>query len=367
MNWSFNERSIDTQDVERYEGKRYSLSLTQTIVDVSKVSNWLRYQALTGKSEADYQQAELILMYDLVDRYFTVLAGQDNLALSKQETATTEKHLEQVKRQFDKQIVKITDVYEMEAKLDSLLARQIEIETMLDIAKQSLIELTGAPVSYLAELRDDVQFKILSGDVQQVGEQAQINSPLIQAQNQEIQAADYDVISQNAKHLPVLDLQLQYYNTDNGFQNSLTPVVETKVVALNVTVPIFSGGSTHQRAKEANKQLRLSKQRKISIMRAIEKETRDAFLSANASVRRIKASTRSLKSAVKAREAMEKGFKYGMQSIGDVLISQAREYRAKKDLLVAKYTYIKNFIRFELASGTLSFQSLENINQWLKS
>jgi hypothetical protein len=48
--------------------------------------------------------------------------------------------------------------------------------------------------------------------------------------------------------------------------------------------------------------------RKISLLRSIEKETRDAFLSANASVRRIKAVTRAQKTAIKAREAMEKGF-----------------------------------------------------------
>lgn len=54
-----------------------------------------------------------------------------------------------------------------------------------------------------------------------------------------------------------------------------------------------------------------------------------------------------------------------MQSIGDVLISQAREFAANRDLLEAKYTYIKNRIRFECSLGTLSIASLEEINAWL--
>lgn len=256
----------------------------------------------------DFQQAHQILMYDVVERYFTVLAVQDNLQLVEQETATTERQLKQIQRQYEKNIVKITDVYELEAKLDILFADKIEVETKLDVAKQSLTELTGEPVNSLANLQNDIQFTKLPGDIKVVTEQAQINSPLIKAQEKEIKAADYDVISQQAKHLPVVDIQLQYYNTDNGYQNRQTPVIETKVASVNVSIPLFAGGATYQRAQEATKQLLISKQRKISLLRSIEKETRDAFLSANASVRRIKAVTRAQKTAIKAREAMEKGF-----------------------------------------------------------
>jgi outer membrane protein len=80
------------------------------------------------------------------------------------------------------------------------------------------------PVNSLANLQNDIQFTKLPGDIKAVTEQAQINSPLIKAQEKEIKAADYDVISQQAKHIPVVDIQLQYYNTNNGYQNRQTPM-----------------------------------------------------------------------------------------------------------------------------------------------
>lgn len=365
VNISYNDQHSGLTGADTYMGQRYSVNLTQSVIDVSKMYNWQRAQALTEKSEMDFQQAQQILMYDVVERYFTVLAMQDNLKLVEQEIVTTERQLKQIQRRYEKNIVKITDVYELEAKLDILFADKIDVETKLDVAKQSLTELTGQPVNSLANLQENVQFLKLEGEIKSVTEQAQINSPLIKAQNKEIKAADYDVISQYAKHLPVVDIQLQYYNTDNGYQNRQTPTIDTKVASVNVTIPLFAGGATYQRTQEATKQLMLSKQRKISLLRSIEKETRDAFLSANASVRRIKAATRAQKTAIKAREAMEKGFTYGMQSIGDVLISQAREFTSNRDLLEAKYTYIKNRIRFERSLGTLSLYSLEEINAWL--
>jgi len=365
VNISYNNQYTEAAGTDNYKGERYSVSLTQSVFDLAKVYTWQRAQALTEKSTMDFQQAHQVLMYDVVERYFTVLAMQDNLKLIEQETETTEKQLKQIQRQYEKQIVKVTDVYELEAKLDILFAESIEAETKLDVAKQSLTELTGRPVGKLAKLQTTVQFVPLLGDLKSVTEQAQINSPLIKAQEKEIIAADYDVISQHAKHLPVVDIQLQYYNTDNGYQNRQTPVIDTKVASVNVTIPLFAGGATYQRAQEASYQRALSKQRKVSILRGIEKETRDSFLSANASVRRIKAATRAQKTATKAREAMEKGFTYGVQSIGDVLISQAREFSANRDLLEAKYTYIKNRIRFERALGSLSTSSLAEINSWL--
>lgn len=368
VNVSYNNRDIEGQSGnvnDEYKGERYSVSLTQSLVDVAKIYNWKRYQSLTDKSDEDYEQAKQILMYEVVERYFTVLAEQDNQELIKQETSTTERQLKQLQRQYEKHIVKITDVYELEAKLDALIADNIEAEARIDVAKQGLMELTGAPFNKLAILRSNIEFSKLPGDIQVLVEQAQVNNPLIKAQNKEIQAADYDLTGQHAKHLPVVDLQLQYYNTDTGFQNNQAFPSKTKVAAINVTIPIFSGGATYQRAQEAGKQLAISKQRKISLRRSIEKETRDAFLNANASVRRIKAANKALQTSIKAREAMEKGFMYGMQSIGDVLISQAREFSANRDLLVSKYTYIKNRIRFQQASGTLSQESLQEINQWL--
>jgi outer membrane protein len=335
------------------------------LLDVSKVYHWKRYQSLTDKSYSELSQAEQALQYDVVDRYFAVLAERDNKDLIDREIIITKKQLKQVQHQFDKRMVKITDVYELEAKLDDLYAQQIESNTKLDNAKRSLKELTGKPATSLARLREDIQFLPLQGDIKTQVELAKRHNPLIKAQNEAIEAADYNLLSQHARHLPVVELQLQHYNTDTGYQNNQTPVIETKVAAININIPLFSGGSTYHGAREASKQLAIDKQRKISLLRAIEKETYDAYLSANASVRRIKAAEKAHKTAIKAREAMEKGFQYGMQSIGDVLVSQAREFSTHRDLLDAKYSYIKNRIRFEQVSGTLSLDTLEKINRWL--
>ncbi len=137
------------------------------------------------------------------------------------------------------------------------------------------------------------------------------------------------------------------------------------MAALNVNVPLFSGGTTSKATDEASTSLEINKQKRIALLRALIKDTRDSFLSTNASVNRIKAAQKALETSTKAREAMEKGFNYGMQTISDVLVSEEREFKAKRDILQAKYTYIKNRARFERVTGSLTETSLQSINQWL--
>jgi len=255
---------------------------------------------------------------------------------------------------------------EIEAKLNNLEADEIEAETLYIIAKESLTELTGERVETLAKLKKNIAFVSLEGDLEQWIKQAQETNPALQAKQKAISAASSDVAQQKSRHLPVVDAQLTYYFTNTGFQSTLAPETETQVAALNFSIPIFSGGVTQRRADEAAQRLEIAKQENIAKQREVVKQTRDSFLSTNASLRRIKAAKKALESSSKSKDAMEKGFKYGVQTISDVLISQAREFRAKKELLQANYTYIKSKVRFMRSVGAIDEDNLLEINNWLE-
>jgi outer membrane protein len=348
-----------------YKGKRYMVGLTQSVIDLPKFLNWQRYQKIVSHYELAYEEAQQVLMQNVVDKYFAVLEARDTLELVNQEIAVSQKQLEQVKKQFAKQMVKVTDVYELEAKLDLLFADAIDAKTKLDVAQQGVTELTGQSPGKLAGLRPDIDFTEIIGSIDDWMAQAQALNPALAAQDQAIAAAEYDVLQQHAKHLPSVDFQLTYYDTNTGYQNTQSTAYKTSVAAVNINIPLFSGGVTSRQADEATKTLEINKEKQNAILRNMIKETREFFLSTNASVKRIKASTKALESSSKAREMMEKGFRYGFQSISDILMSQAREYKAKKDLLDAKYAYIRNRTHFERATGTITEQSLQAINKWL--
>lgn len=370
-NWSANKQTTSgsRQDTtNNFHGTRYYVSLNQTLVDFAKFWEWRRASKVEDQYAAEAIEANNQLMFNVVERYFNELEAEDQLNFAKTEKLAAQKQLEQIQKQYAKQIVKITDLYAVEARLDQLIATEILAESQRVTAQQSLRELTGVSPAELNKLRDGVDYQEIQGDLQQWIEMAESQNPAISAKQIAIEAAENNVTVQKSKYLPVADLQLNYYDTNTGYQSSnLGANVQTEVAAINVSVPLFSGGTTTHQMFEAKHRLQLSKNDNEAAIRGITKETSDAFLSANANARHIKAAQKALDSAGKSREAMERGYHYGVVTISDVIKAQQDEFSAKKDFAQAKYNYIKNRIRFMHAIGSIAEENLQEINGWLEA
>lgn len=370
-NWSANKQTVSgsRQDsTSNFHGTRYYVSLNQTLVDFAKFWEWRRASKVEDQYAAEAIEAHNQLMFNVVERYFNELEAEDQLDFAKTEKLAAQKQLEQIQKQYAKQLLKITDLYAVEARLDQLIATEILAESQRVTAQQSLRELTGVSPAELNKLRDGVDYQEIQGDLQQWIDMAESQNPAISAKQIAIEAAENNVTVQKSKYLPVADLQLNYYDTNTGYQSAnLGANVQTEVAAINVTVPLFSGGTTTHQMFEAKHRLQLSKNDNEAAIRGITKETSDAFLSANANARHIKAAQKALDSAGKSREAMERGYHYGVVTISDVIKAQQDEFSAKKDFAQAKYNYIKNRIRFMHAIGSIAEENLQEINGWLEA
>jgi outer membrane protein len=363
---SRSENKLSQQTVNTsYTGTRYYVSLTQSLIDYSKYLDWQRSKEVEDQLMLELDEARHTLIFKVVERYFGALDAEDQLQMITAEKELTANELIQIKHQFEKQLVNITDVYEMEARLDQLIADEVEADSNLLVAKQELQELTGMQPGTLAKLRDNLEYKELEGKLDDWLTIAKSENPLLKAKHIAIAAADDNVTSQKAKHLPVVDLQLNYYNTNTGYQNTQTSQYQVQTAAINVTVPIFSGGITSNQVSEAQSKLKLSKEELEAAERGLSKEASEAFTQSNAKTRRIKASLKALSSANKSMEAMQIGLQQGTESMGDLLRAQQLEFKAKRELAKIRYEYLVTRMRFLKAIGTISEQNLEEINNWL--
>ncbi len=371
-NWSKNIQDTAAtagrkETTSKYDGTRYYVSLNQTLFDFAKFWNWRRANTIEEQYSAENIGAQHALMHNVIDKYFGVLEAEDQLFFYQTEKKAMEKRLEQTQHQFSKQLVKITDVYAVEARLDQLRASEIEAETIVVTARESLKELTNTPFSDLYKLKEEVDYKPLEGQLDQWVEVAKSENPTLAAQLKAIEAAHDGVTMQKSKFLPEVDLQLNYYDTNTGYQSSnLGTQYATQVGAINVSVPLFDGGVSIHQLFESEHKLELAKNQNEAKVRALIKETSDSFLSSNASVRRIAASRKALASAIKSREATESGFKRGVETITDILNAQQEEFKAKRELSQAKYAYIKHRARFMRSVGMITEQNIEEVNNWLQ-
>ncbi|MDD2863399.1 MAG: TolC family outer membrane protein [Methylococcales bacterium] len=372
-NWSKNSQdnghpsTKTAPNPSNYNGTRYYVSLNQTVFDFAKFWNWRKANSVEEQYAAANLAAQHTLMHKVIEKYFAVLEAEDQLYFYQTEKNAMAKRLEQTQKQFSKQLVKITDVYTVEARLDQLKASEIEAETIVVTAKEALKELTNTPFSDLYKLRDNVNYNPLDGNLENWLEVAKSENPSLAAQLKAIEAAANGVTVQKSKFLPQVDLQLNYYDTNTGYQSSnLGTNYSTQVGAINVSVPIFDGGVSIHQLFESEHRLALAKNENEAKIRELVKETSDSFLSSNASVRRIEASQKAVASAAKSLEATEKGFAKGVVTMTDILNAQQEEFKAKRELSQAKYAYIKNRARFMRSVGMITEENIVEVNSWLQ-
>jgi len=106
---------------------RYGVDLKQNIF---RWENWVALQradAQVAQAEADYQAAQQDLMERVAQRYFDVLAAQDDLEAQQVALTSIQRQLDQAESRFQIGLIAITDVEEARAAHDSGAAAVITL------------------------------------------------------------------------------------------------------------------------------------------------------------------------------------------------------------------------------------------------
>lgn len=331
--------------------------------------HWIQLDQADNKiaqAEAQFQAKQQNLMRRTAEAYFNILAAQDNLEFATAEKKAIEKQLEQAKQRFDVGIIAITDVYEAQAGFDRSTASEIEAQNLLDNSKEALREIIGENAADLNALQPQIPLSPPAPeDLSSWSNAAESNNFSIVAQINQAEFIRKNVDLQQSKHLPTLDIVAQYSDMDTGNQYGLRG--DTESVGLQLNVPLFEGGGTSSRARQAEHEYEATKEDLVKVKRSINRGVKDAFRGVVSSISRVKALEATSKSAEMAVEAAEAGFEVGTRTMVDVLTEQRNLFKAKSDYARSRYDYIINGIKLKEAAGSLVEQDLEQINQYLQA
>ena len=330
--------------------------------------HWVQLDQADNKiaqAEAQFQAKQQNLMRRTAEAYFNILAAQDNLTFSVAEKKSIEKQLEQAKQRFDVGIIAITDVYEAQAGYDRAVASEIEAQNTLDNSKEALREIIGENNADLNSLQPQIPLSPPAPeDLASWANSAENNNFSIVAQINQAEFIRKNVELQQSKHLPTLDIVAQYGDQDTGNRYGLRG--DNESVALQLNIPLYEGGGTSSRARQAEHEYQAAKEDLIKVKRNINRGVKDSFRGVVSSISRVKALEATAKSAEMAVEAAEAGFEVGTRTMVDVLTEQRNLYRAKSDYARSRYDYLINGIKLKEAGGSLAEQDLEQINQYLQ-
>tara|TARA_B110000238_G_scaffold197002_1_gene238753 strand:- start:754 stop:2055 length:1302 start_codon:yes stop_codon:yes gene_type:complete len=363
--WTENQQVTTGSSKSSFSGERHTLSVQQSLIDMPKYYAWKRAEDKYEVTSFERKYTHSLIRLDTVERYFDLLLAMDELALIRETKTSTEKKVEHIRALYQMQRVKVTELYEVEAELDTLASQEIDAMQKKDLAKEGLSELTNKPVKDVAVLSATIEFIQRVENINEWSANALPANSSLMALQKTIDASQRYIDQQTAGHFPRLDMQLSKNKSNIGFEFAASPTTTTEVASLNIKIPLFSGGKTTAHVYEATQQLAISRAKYDLKKRELIKELKDTFLVVNAMVRRTEAADKAIKSTRKSYQAMNKSFELGIATVSEVLLAQQKYSEAKKNYQAAKYSYITTKAMLLQISGKLNDDAIYEINKWL--
>ena len=350
----------------RYTSNGYSVTAAQPLF---RMQNWVQYAQSREQGKiagVQFKAAGQDLILRVAQAYFDVLQSQDTIAFMEAQKAAITEQLAAAKRNFEVGTATITDTHEAQARYDLAEAQEIAEQNSLDIRLRALEKLIGKPPGALDVLAEPAQFKAESGTIDEWAARATQGN--LQAEIQRIAktVADQEVERNRAGHYPTLDAVAGY--TVNNNQNFGNLQVNSRVasVGLELNVPIYQGGLTSSRVREAVANQEKARQDLEAATRDASLQARQAWLNVSSGAARVRALEQALVSTQAQLDSTKLGLQVGVRTSLDVLNAEQQVFSARRDLAGARYAYLLSGLSLKAAVGSLSPADLAGIDQYLK-
>jgi len=360
--------NIGADSITDMTTKGLSLSLTQPLFDMSAWYNYQQGIKLSEQAEAQFGADQQSLIVRVATAYFNVLRAVESLEATIAEQNALSHQLEQTKQRFEVGLTAITEVHEAQAAFDSATASTLEARGNLGINYEALEVLTGKPEEQIASLSP--QFPVISPAPANRADWVEFslkNNYNLKAAKLRAEASHETAKASKSGHLPTVDASLGYSDITRDGER-FGPIDESTdgtSIGLTLRVPLYSGGATSGRARQAYAQFTQAQELYNSTQRSVIQNTRGLHLSVETDVARVQARKQAIISNQSALEATQSGYEVGTRNLVEVLLAQRNLYQARRNYSDALYDYVIDTIKLREVAGMLTPANVLEIDKWL--
>ena len=163
--------------------------------------------------------------------------------------------------------------------------------------------------------------------------------------------------------MPRVALIAQQQDSNVGFENIPQLRTDNTFFGVNISIPLYAGGSNRAAISEARNQSNIVENQ----LRQLELETSESvsssYLLAQASQELTAAAQSLVDSTAVSAEAMQQGFELGTVTNVDVLNSLRDQYQAERELQRARYEQIKYTLILKRETGTLTNKDMIELGE----
>jgi outer membrane protein len=348
----------------RYDNNGYGVQLSQPLFRVPNFAAYAQGKIGVSQAEAELTIARQDLILRAAQAYFGVLSAQDTLEFTRTEKNAIKGQLDLAERNFAVGNATVVDVHEARARHDLAAAEEVLADAQLQLAREALAALIGAPVETLAPLSPKLPLPSPEpADVTQWVKAADEQNLQIQVQQYLLGIAEEELRKNRGGHYPTLDLVASHvYNDAGGSAFGIASESTTNQIGLQLQVPIYQGGYVSSRVRETAAREQQAREQLTFTRRQTARLARDAYLAVTAGAVRVRALEQAQVSSRRALESTLIGYESGVRTGVDVLNAQRELYRTARDLSQARYNWLVFRLQLKAVVGTLGDTDVAEAN-----
>jgi outer membrane protein len=276
--------------------------------------------------------------------------------------------LQLAKERVARGLATVVNLNDAQSRFATSEAQEVDAKNTLDDAHQAMREIIGKLPGTYSAVRDEIPIAgPVPNDVDKWIETAVRQNPGLEARRYASEVALQEMRKQRAGYAPTVDLVGSYINRKQGgtlFGGGSH--VETTDVSVKLNVPIYEGGLTTAATEEAALRHSKALQEVEAEQRAVDRQTRAAYLGVVGAVSRVQALDKGVVAQVSALKGKQESYRAGLLTLIAVLDAERDLYFVRRDYAKARYDYLLNRLKLKQSTGSLADTDLESIDLLLK-
>jgi len=347
-----------------YRSSNQTVQLRQPLFRPFLTSQYRQTEAQVLDAEATLAQEEQNLAVRVSGAYFDAVLSRDQLALVLAQRNTLTAQLEGTRKMFAAGSGTRTDVDEAQARLDMVVAQEIEARQNVAFTLRQLQILVNEPIKQLASL--NVAKLKLEGpkpaDLDDWTLRAEQNSPQLAGLKAQLEAARQEVKKAQSGHLPTLDAIAQLTSSESENVISVSSRYKNNSIGLQLNIPIFSGGGVNASVRQALANVDRAEQALEAGRRDLGVKVHKHFRGITENIPKVAALEQALRSAEQLIVSNKKSFQAGSRTIIDILNAEQQHMVVSRDIAQARFMYLISRINLLALVGGADMQMVNEIN-----
>ena len=308
-----------------------------------------KYNLLASREAV--RQSTHTMVFNTKRAFYGYLLARDFVKVAMEAVEVAEKHLRNVRSQYEVGIASKFDLLRAEVQVANLKPQLIRSRNNLKIGELGLKTLLGIDLDREVEISGKLQFRSIEPDLRgSLAKAVQLRPEISQLDFQKKMAREMLKIAQ-AAHMPTVALSATYnfWGDALNFGNDIWQNYYT--VNLIFSVPIFNGFANSARVAQSKSAIRELGFAQKGLVDSVKFEVRQAVLKIQEALETLHSQEKNVEQALESLRIAELNYAEGLATSLDVSSVQAALSLAKTNHSQALFDYVMAVAELEKATG----------------